>query len=90
MPADGSVYMFPVNNLHQIRNTSNENRYHLIMDAYDTKGFTQTMRFNDEIEKLERSAKQFRDKMNRTNFNFLHKSVFFVATHLVNFTKKYK
>ena len=90
MPADGSVYMLPVNNLHQIRNTSNEDRYHLIMDAYDTKGFTQTMKFDDAIEKLEKSAKQYRDRMDGTNFNFLHRSVFFIATHLVNLTKKYK
>jgi len=33
MPADGSVYIMWVNTWQQIRNDSDENRYHIIMDA---------------------------------------------------------
>lgn len=76
MPADGSVYMLPVNNLHQIRNDSNEDRYHLIIDVYDTKGISKTMKFNDDIEKLESSSKKFREKINKANLTIIHKLIF--------------
>jgi hypothetical protein len=48
----GSVWMVWVNNWHQIRNDSNEDRYHLIMDAYDTKKLTQFFKYEGEIQEL--------------------------------------
>ena len=40
MPADGGVWILWTNQWHQIRNDSDEDRYHIIMDAYDTKKIT--------------------------------------------------
>lgn len=88
MPADGSVYMMSVNNLHQAQNNSNEDRYHLIMDAYDTKGFTKTMKFTDDINKLKITSQQFRETMNQTKLNLFHKVVFFVASRTISAFKK--
>ena len=48
----GSVWMVWVNNWHQIRNDSNEDRYHLIMDAYDTKKITQFFKYEGDIQEL--------------------------------------
>ena len=48
----GSVWMVWVNNWHQIRNDSNEDRYHLIMDAYDTKNITQFFKYEGNIQEL--------------------------------------
>jgi hypothetical protein len=48
----GSVWMVWVNQWHQIRNDSNEDRYHLIMDAYDTKKLTQFFKYEGEIQEL--------------------------------------
>lgn len=76
MPADGSVYMLPVNNRHQIRNDSDIDRFHLIMDVYDTKGISKTMKFQDSIEKLKRSSQEFRDKINKTNLTIAHRVIF--------------
>jgi hypothetical protein len=48
----GSAWMVWVNNWHQIRNDSTEDRYHLIMDAYDTKKLTQFFKYEGEIQEL--------------------------------------
>jgi hypothetical protein len=48
----GSAWMIWVNNWHQIRNDSNEDRYHLIMDAYDTKKITQFFKYEADIQEL--------------------------------------
>jgi hypothetical protein len=48
----GSVWMVWVNNWHQIRNDSTEDRYHLIMDAYDTKKLTQFFKYEGDIQEL--------------------------------------
>lgn len=53
MPADGSVYMLWVNQWHQIRNDSDEDRYHIIMDAYDTKHVTNDFKYMGNFEELE-------------------------------------
>jgi Aspartyl/Asparaginyl beta-hydroxylase len=63
MPADGGVYMIWVNNWHQIRNDSKKDRYHIIMDAYDTKHLTQNFRYNGDITKLEKKAQDYRSKI---------------------------
>jgi hypothetical protein len=63
MPADGSVYMLWVNCMHQIRNDSDEDRYHIICDAYDTKGITKNFRYTHNIQRLVDEATAFRRKM---------------------------
>lgn len=63
MPADGSVYMMWVNKMHQIKNTSTEDRYHIIMDAYDTQGHTEQFKYTGDIKNLERTAQEFRKNL---------------------------
>jgi hypothetical protein len=62
----GKAYMVWVNNWHQIRNDSDEDRYHIIMDAYDTQKITQNFQYNGSIEQLEDYAIQFRKTMEET------------------------
>jgi hypothetical protein len=50
MPADGSVYILWTNLWHQIRNDSDEDRYHIIMDAYDTKKITKNFKYEGDFE----------------------------------------
>ena len=56
----GKAYMVWVNNWHQIRNDSDEDRYHLICDAYDTKGVTKTFKYQADIQELEDHAQRYR------------------------------
>lgn len=60
MPADGSVYIMWVNNWHQIRNDSDEDRYHIIMDAWDTKGLTNGFKYNGDTNWLQKESEIFR------------------------------
>jgi hypothetical protein len=60
MPADGSVYILWVNMWHQIRNDSDEDRYHIIMDAYDTKRITKDFKYMGEFSQLQQQAKEYR------------------------------
>jgi len=53
MPADGGAYMLWVNNWHQIRNDSDTDRYHIIMDAYDTKGISENLKYEGDIAQLQ-------------------------------------
>jgi fatty-acid desaturase len=48
----GNVYMVWVNIWHQIRNDSDQDRYHLIMDAYDTKHITEHFKYQADIQEL--------------------------------------
>ena len=48
----GKAYMVWVNDWHQIRNDSDQDRYHIIMDAYDTKKITQYFKYNADIQEL--------------------------------------
>ena len=50
MPADGSAWILWTNLWHQIRNDSDEDRYHIIMDAYDTKKITKNFKFEGDFE----------------------------------------
>lgn len=59
----GQVYMVWVNTWHQIRNDSTEDRYHIIMDAYDTKGVTKGFKYDADIAELEEHAKRMRQKI---------------------------
>lgn len=88
MPADGSVYILPVNNRHQIRNNSDIDRYHLIMDVYDTKGISTTMKFEDTIQKLEASSQKFRQKINKTKLTFIHQIIFEIGKIIYKFSSR--
>ena len=48
----GSIWMVWVQKWHQIRNDSDQDRYHLIMDAYDTKKLTQFFKYEGDIQEL--------------------------------------
>lgn len=58
LEADGSAYIIWVNNLHQIVNKTDKPRYHIIMNAWDTKGVTQRFGF-DQIEELKKRVVEF-------------------------------
>ncbi len=88
MPADGSVYMLPVNNYHQVRNYSHIDRYHLIMDAYDTRGFTKKLRYNGTLDRAESDAKEFRKNINNSNLTVFHKTAYWVGKELYKFNKR--
>jgi len=66
MPADGSVYMLWVNRAHQVHNRSQHNRYHIIMDAYDTKSYTEHFGYTDDIAMVQKQADQYRAHMDQT------------------------
>lgn len=69
MPADGSVYMIWVNIPHQVFNNSSIDRYHIIMDAWDTKGITEHFKFTDNINNIEEESNNFRQQLNNTIIN---------------------
>jgi hypothetical protein len=50
MPADGGVWILWTNLWHQIRNDSDEDRYHIIMDVWDTKKITKHFNYNGDFE----------------------------------------
>lgn len=82
MPADGSIYMLPVNVVHQIRNDSDEDRYHLIMDAYDTKKFTSTMRYSENIRHLKYLARLYRESIDNARLTIFHKAIYFIGKEI--------
>jgi hypothetical protein len=59
----GKAYAVWVNNWHQIRNDSDEDRYHLLCDFYDTKGITKQFGYKGNIQKLEDHAQLMRQKI---------------------------
>lgn len=59
----GSAYMAWVNIWHQIRNDSTEDRYHLLMDAYDTKGVTKNFFYDADFAELEAFHADVRTKI---------------------------
>ena len=56
-------YILWVNRDHQVTNKSTENRYHIIMDAYDTKGVTKNFKYAGDINSLQRDADSFRQNI---------------------------
>ena len=48
---------------HQIRNDSDQDRFHLLMDIYDTKGLTKEFKYEGKIEELEAHAQTMREKI---------------------------
>jgi Aspartyl/Asparaginyl beta-hydroxylase len=67
MPADGSAYIMWVNLPHQARNTSNENRYHMLIDVYDTQRITDNFHYKDNYSILETEANRYRAILNNIN-----------------------
>jgi hypothetical protein len=59
----GKAYAVWVNNWHQIRNDSEDDRYHIICDFYDTKGVTQNFKYYGDIQELEDHAERVRQKI---------------------------
>lgn len=59
----GSVYIVWTNIWHQIRNDSDEDRYHIIMDAYDTKQITEHFKYTGDFSKLENFARGYRQQI---------------------------
>jgi hypothetical protein len=59
----GKAYAVWVNNWHQIRNDSDEDRFHLICDFYDTKGITNNFSYRGNIQELEDHAKLMRQNI---------------------------
>jgi len=63
MPADGGVWLLWVNQWHQIRNDSDEDRYHIIMDAYDTKKVTKFFNYDGDFEQQLSYVRGMREKI---------------------------
>ena len=59
----GKAYGVWVNDWHQIRNDSDEDRYHLLCDFYDTQGITKQFSYKGNIQELEDHAKMMRQKI---------------------------
>lgn len=59
----GKAYAVWVNNWHQIRNDSEDDRYHIICDFYDTKEVTKQFSYRGNIQELEDHAKMMREKI---------------------------
>jgi hypothetical protein len=62
----GSAWMVWVNQWHQIRNDSTEDRYHIIMDAYDTKKITKFFKYEGNIQELLDYHKNIRTLIDET------------------------
>ena len=60
----GKVYIVWVNIWHQIRNDSDQDRYHIIMDAYDTKKVTKHFHYDADIQELFDHHARVREKIN--------------------------
>jgi len=59
----GKAYIVWTQIWHQIRNDSDQDRFHLIMDIYDTKKITKEFKYEGNIEELEEHAKTMRQKI---------------------------
>lgn len=56
LPADGSIYFLMVNCEHRAYNHGSSDRYHLIMDAVDSKGITKFHSFQNWLKTSNRPA----------------------------------
>jgi len=59
----GKTYLVWTHIWHQIRNDSDQDRFHLIMDIYDTKGVSKGFKYEGNIAELEDHAKMMREKI---------------------------
>ena len=62
----GKAYIVWVNTWHQIRNDSNIDRYHIIMDAYDTRHITNSFHYDGDITQLQQYADELRERIDET------------------------
>jgi hypothetical protein len=65
----GKVYPTWVNDYHQIRNDSDEDRYHLICDFYDTKGVTKSFKYGGDINQLIQAGIEWRKNIDATEIS---------------------
>lgn len=59
----GKVYLVWTSLWHQIRNDSDQDRFHFIMDIYDTKGVSKNFAYKGNIDELEEHAKRMRQNI---------------------------
>jgi hypothetical protein len=90
MPANGSIYMLWVNCMHQIRNDSDEERYHFIADAYDTMGVTQNFKYKQNIHKLIDEANSYRQKVDAATVNPIQRIAFYIGKKIVGARYKFE
>lgn len=88
MPADGGVYILWTNLWHQIRNDSNEDRYHIIMDAYDTKKITKNFKYEGDFEMYKRYVFEKRQKIDAVELT--ENDILFFETIRENYIEKLK
>lgn len=62
----GKAYLIWANQWHQIRNDSDEDRYHIIMDVYDTKKITKHFKYEGNINELQAHANTSRLLLDET------------------------
>lgn len=62
LAADGSAYIIWVNNLHQIVNPTDKPRYHIIMNAWDTKHVTKNFGY-DNFDTLQQEVNNLNEKI---------------------------
>ena len=63
MKADGHPYIIWANLWHQIRNDSDEDRYHILMDVYDTKQITKNFKYEGDFSQLENFVRGSREQV---------------------------
>jgi hypothetical protein len=86
MKADGSVYMIPVNVMHQIVNDSDRDRYHIIMDAYDTKNISKHYPYKGDINKLIADSIDYRANIESVH-NGMMKNIMYSIAKKIYITK---
>jgi len=59
----GKAHLIMASKWHQIRNDSDEDRYHILMDVYDTKKVTKHFPYDADFALLEDFAKGMREKI---------------------------
>lgn len=83
MPADGSVFILPVNVMHQITNQSQQDRYHMIVDVYDTKKVTKNFKYDGDVNFLINEAKEYRKIIDSTPLPWYWKIAYSIGRQIV-------
>jgi hypothetical protein len=78
--------------MHQIRNDSDEDRYHIICDAYDTQGITQNFKYNGDINVLIEEAKNYRKVIDSIKIDIFRKMAYTIGRefHVAKFKMEQK